>query len=198
MAEKTTEVKERLLISREKYLSSGVHIGMTFKTADMKRFIYKIRPNGLAVLNIGTLDERIRYTSKMLANKERILIVTKRESGFEAIKKFCDVVNAKSVLGRFMPGSLTNPTYKNFMEAEVLIILDPLHDKQAIKEAVQMRTPIIGIADTSNETSFIDIVLPANNKAKKSIALIFWLLAREIMKIRGEEFKYELKDFGFE
>ena len=81
--------KETLLISREKYLSAGVHIGMTFKTSDMKRFIYKVRPNGIAVLNIGMLDERIKFVSQILAKKERILIVARRDSAKQAVQKFC-------------------------------------------------------------------------------------------------------------
>lgn len=195
--EKATD-KEDLLISREKYLSAGVHIGMTFKTSDMKRFIYKVRSNGIAVLNIGMLDDRIRYTAQILAKKEQILIVARRDSAKAAAEKFCEVVGANKILGRFMPGSLTNPTYKEFTEPEVLLVLDPTTEKQAITEATHMRIPIIGFADTSNETSFLDVVLPVNNKAKKSIALVFWLLAREIMKERGKEFTLEPKDFGYE
>lgn len=194
----TEDESTKLLIPREKYLSSGVHIGMTFKTADMKRFIYKVRPNGLAVLNIGMLDERIRAVSQLLKDKERVLIVAKRDSAQEAAKKFSEIIGAKVIAGRFMPGSLTNPTYREFMEPEVLIITDPAADKQAITEAVHMRIPIVGLADTSNETSFLDVVLPGNNKSKKAIALVFWLLARETMKLRGQEFNTDIKDFGYE
>ncbi len=190
--------KEELLISREKYLTAGVHIGMTFKTSDMKRFIYKVRPNGIAVLNIGMLDKRIKHAASMFAKTENVLIVARRDSAKTAVQKFCGVVGARSILGRFMPGSLTNPTYKEFTEPRLLLIVDPLTEKQAITEATHMRIPIIGFADTSNETSYIDLVLPANNKAKKSIALIFWLLAREVMKARGQEFALEPKDFGYE
>lgn len=190
--------KEPLLIPREKYLSSGVHIGMTVKTADMKRFIYKIRSNGLAVLNIGMLDERIRCVANMIHKMKNILVVARRGSAKESVLKFGEVVGAKVIAGRFMPGSLTNPTYKEFMEPDVLIVIDPSTDKQAIKEALQMRIPIISFADTSNETSYIDVVLPSNNKAKKSIALVLWLLAREVKRLCGEEFTLEPKDFGYE
>jgi len=192
------KTSEKLLIPREKYLSAGVHIGMTNKTADMKRFIYKVRPNGLAVLNIGLLDKRIECASNLLADTKKILVVSRKEIGHDAIKKFSEVTGAKCVTGRFMPGSLTNPTYKSFFEPDILIVTDPLADKQAIKEAVQMRIPIIGMADTFNETSFIDIIIPCNNKGKKSLALVYWLLAKMIKEKHGEKYEGVPEDFGFE
>ncbi len=200
MVVKAKESKERLLIPREKYLSAGVHIGMTLKTADMKRFIYKVRPTGLAVLNIGMLDRKIDVVSTMLASMQKILVVSTKDNGSETVKKFADVIGAKAIVGRFMPGSLTNPTYKEFFEPEVLIVTDPSTDKQAIKEAVQMRIPIIGMADTFNETAYMDIVIPCNNKGKKSLALIYWLLAKLITEKRSPGAKFELKpeDFGYE
>ncbi len=200
MVVKAKESKERLLIPREKYLSAGVHIGMTLKTADMKRFIYKVRPTGLAVLNIGMLDRKIDVVSNMLAGMQKILVVSTKDNGSETVKKFADVIGAKAIVGRFMPGSLTNPTYKEFFEPEVLIVTDPSTDKQAIKEAVQMRIPIIGMADTFNETTYMDIVIPCNNKGKKSLALIYWLMAKLITEKRNPGTKFELKpeDFGYE
>ena len=97
-----------------------------------------------------------------------------------------------------MPGSLTNPIYKEFYEPDVLIVTDPLSDKQAMKEAIEMRIPIIGMADTFNETSFIDLVVPCNNKGKKSLALIFWAIANLVNDKRDKEFKYTVEDFGYE
>ena len=190
--------KERLNIPREKYLSAGVHIGMTSKTADMQRFVYKIRPSGLAVLNIGELDKRIEYAANLLAEKKKLLVVSKKDIGKDAVKHFSKAVNAKCVVGRFMPGSLTNPSYKKFFEPEIMIVTDPVVDKQAMKEAVSMRIPIIGLADTFNETSYLDLVLPCNNKGKKSLVLIFWALAKFICEKRKEKFDMELKDFGYE
>src|SRR3989338_4360167 len=191
--------KKKLLLPREQYLSAGVHIGMTSKTADMKRFIYKVRPNGLAVLNVGILDKRVSYVANYLAGKKDILIVSRKDNGHEPVKKFAEVIGAEAILGRFMPGSLTNPTYKDFFEPDVLMVTDPMADKQAIKEAVEMRIPIIGFADTFSETAFIDIVLPCNNKGKKPLALLFWLLAKLIMEARDPSVKFELQpeDFGY-
>ncbi|MEM7819727.1 MAG: 30S ribosomal protein S2 [Candidatus Aenigmatarchaeota archaeon] len=190
--------KTKLLVPREKYLSAGVHIGMTTKTADMKRFIYKVRPNGLAVLNVGLLDKRISYAANMLSNSKKILVVARKENAQTAVKKFSEVIGAKAVIGRFMPGSLTNPSYKEFFEPDILLVTDPLTDKQAIKEALQVRIPIIGLADTFNETSYLDLILPCNNKGKKSLALIFWILAKLILEKRGEKFNLKPEDFGGE
>ncbi len=177
--------KEKLIVPREKYLSAGMHIGMTSKTKDMKRFIYKVRPSGLAVLNIGLLDKRLDTITNLLADTKKILAVSRKEAGHEAVKKFAGAVGAKAVAGRFMPGSLTNPTYKEFFEPNIIIVTDPLADKQAIKEAVEMRIPIIGLCDTFNDTSYLDYVLPCNNKGKKSLDLIYEILADLILEKRG-------------
>jgi small subunit ribosomal protein S2 len=187
----------KLLIPREKYLTAGVHIGMTARTADMKRFIYKVRPNGLAVLNVGMLDKRIAFAANFLGEKKSILVVCRKENGRDPAKKFAEVIGGRAIVDRFMPGSLTNPTYKDFFEPDVMIVIDPAVDRQAIKEAMQMRIPIIGLADTFNETSYLDIILPANNKGKKSLALIFWLLAKLIKEKKGEEFTATPEDFGY-
>jgi len=190
--------KEQLIVPREKYLSAGVHIGMNSKTADMKRFIYKIRPNGLAVLNIGTLDKRIGYAAQLLAEKKSILIVSKKDIGIEPAKMFAKAAGAKAITGRFMPGTLTNPSYERFTEPDALIVTDPQADSQAITEARQMKIPIIGICDTFNETKFIDLVLPANNKGKKSVALILWAIAKTMAELKGEAFDIEPEEFGYE
>ncbi len=190
----------KLLMPKEEYLASGIHIGMKQKTDQMKEFIYKIREDGLAVLNLSKIDERIKIAAKYLARLEKILIVTRKTMAFDSVKKFGEVTNAKVVTGRFMPGTLTNPTYKHFFETQAIVIIDPLSDIQALQEATKARVPVIAICDTFNEVKDIDFIIPANNKGKRSIATIFWLLAREILKERKQiesdkDFKYEIKDF---
>jgi len=187
--------KKEMLVPREEYLTAGVHIGMNFRTADMDRFIYKVRPNGLAVLNVGMLDNRLRSAANLLANMKKILIVSRKENGMKPAEKLAEAIGAKAIVGRFMPGSLTNPTYKEFFEPEIVLVTDPNADKQVVKEAVQMRIPIIALADTYNITSYIDLILPCNNKGKQSVALVYWILAREINKIRGKEFTMKYEDF---
>ncbi len=191
----------KLLIPREEYLASGIHIGMKQRTAQMKDFIYKIRPDGLAVLNLQKVDERIRTAAKFLSKLQRVLIVSRKPIAIDSIKKFGEVINAKVVSKRFMPGTLTNPRYKNYFEAEAVVIVDPLVDYQVLKETVKARVPLVAVCDTFNETRDIDVIIPANNKGKKAVATLFWLLAREILKERGtiksdEEFNYKVEDFG--
>lgn len=190
----------KLLLSRQKYLASGIHIGMKQRTEQMKEFIYKIRPDGLAVLNLRKIDERIKIASKFLARLNKIIVVGRKSVAAEAIKKFGEIINAEVVTGRFMPGTLTNPNYKKFFEAEAILIVDPLIDIQALKEAVKARVPVVAICDTFNETKDIDLIIPANNKGKKALATLFWILALEILKerkvIKSEsEFKYSIEDF---
>ena len=188
---------KKLIIPREKYLSAGVHIGLAARTADMKRFIYKIRDNGMAVLNIGLLDKRISYAANMIAGANNVLVVSRKEIGRTPAKKLAEHIGAKAITGRFMPGSLTNPSYRDFFEPGLVIITDPIADSQVMKEAINMRIPIISLADTYNYTSYIDLVLPCNNKGKKSIALVYWAIAKLLNEKKGNEFSASLEDFGF-
>jgi len=191
----------KLLISRQEYLASGIHIGMKQRVADMKDFIYKIRDDGLAVLNLQKINDRIKVAAKFLAARKNIMVVGRKTMAHEAVAKFAEVVGAQAVVGRFLPGSLTNPQFKKYFEADAIVISDPLIDYQALKEAVSARVPIVAVCDTFDETRNIDLIIPANNKGKKALATLFWLLAREILKERGtiasnEEFKYKVEDFG--
>ena len=194
-------MSEEFLIPREKYLASGIHIGMKQRTKQMSPFVYKIRSDGLAVMNLQTIDERLRIASKFLANSKKILIVSRKSVAHDAIEKFSELIGAKNVKGRFMPGMLTNPHYKDFYEAETVIVVDPMADYQVLNEAVSARVPVVAICDTLNETNNVDFIIPANNKGIRSLTLLFWILAREILKLRGEiksdeEFKYTLDDFA--
>jgi small subunit ribosomal protein S2 len=191
----------KLLLPRQEYLASGIHIGMKQRVADMKEFIYKIRDDGLAVLNLQKINDRIKIASKFLARRKSIMVVGRKNIAHEAVAKFAEIVGANAVVGRFLPGSLTNPQFKRYFEADVIVISDPLIDYQALKEAVSARVPIVAVCDTFDETRNIDLVIPANNKGKKALATLFWLMAREILKERGaiksdNEFKYKVEDFG--
>jgi small subunit ribosomal protein S2 len=191
---------EKLLLSREEYLASGIHIGMKQRTADMKPYIYKIRSDGLAVLNLGMIDEKIKAAAKFLAKCKNILIVGRKSVSQDSVKKFAEAVGGTALIGRFLPGTLTNPKFKRYFEADTIVITDPLIDYQALKEAVSARTPIVAVCDTFNETRNIDLIIPANNKSKKSLGTLLYLLAREILKEREEiksnsDFKFKLEDF---
>jgi len=187
---------EKFLIPQQEYLSAGIHIGMKSRTKDMKKFIYKVREDGLAVLDLKLLDERLAIASKFLSKAEKLLIIGRKTNSHIPIKKFCEIVGCEYVIGRFMPGTLTNPNYKRFIEPDVVLLTDPLTDYQALKESIDSRIPVVALCDTFNETKNIDFIIPCNNKGKKSLALIFWILAREIMKTKEKKkFDYKLEDF---
>ena len=192
-------------IPHDLYLKSGVHIGTKFKHGDMKRFIYKIRKDGLNVLNVQTLENRIKLAAQFLSKYEpnSIVVVSRKLYGQTAVKQFAKVTGAKCFVGRFIPGTFTNPQAESFVEAEVLVVTSPNTDAQAIEEANKIRIPVIGLASTDNSLRRIDFVIPVNNKGRKSIALVYWLLARELLRSRGDiksynEFKEPIESFEFQ
>lgn len=190
-----------MLVEKTEYLTAGVHIGMKSCTPYMKQFIYKVRDDGLAVFNLQKVDNRIKIAADFLSKFEKIMAVSKKDNASMAIKSFAEAVNGKAIAGRFLPGTLTNPSYKGFYEPDVMLVVDPLIDDQAVREAKRKRIPVVSFCDTFNMARDIDVVIPANNNGKKSLALIFWILTREILKSRKEikkdsDFKMTLKDFG--
>ncbi|MEE9323523.1 MAG: 30S ribosomal protein S2 [Candidatus Aenigmarchaeota archaeon] len=197
------DLARQMLVDRTEYLTSGVHIGMKTCTKYMKQFVYKIRDDGLAVFNIQKVDERVRIAAEFLSKFEDILAVSRKGNGVIPVKKFAEVVGGKAVTGRFPPGTLTNPSFREFCEPDVIVAVDPLIDRQVILEAKKKRIPVVALCDTFNEGDDVDLVIPANNNGKKSLALIFWVLTREILKTRkkikdNKEFKHTIKDFGGE
>lgn len=195
---------EELLVPNDEYLKSGIHIGTKFKTKHMSNFIYKTRPDGLSVLNIQQIDERIKLAANLLSNyvPEDILIVCRRENGWKAVKKFADITGCKFFAGRYPPGILTNPALKKFTEAKIILVTDAWPDKNAVEDALKIGIPVIALCDTNNQSNNLDFIIPCNNKGKKSLGLVFMLLAKEYTRIRGmlkpEEWKYTLNDFSDE
>ena len=176
------------LVAQEKYLEAGSHIGTRNKNGAMKQFIYKVRDDGLHVLDLKKLDDRLKGAGKLLAScdAKSIFIVSNKDNAHQAIGKFCKMTGFTPLLGRFTPGRFTNPSRTDFVEPKLVFVSDPSADKQAVKEAFAVNIPVIALCDTNNNPSMIDLILPANNKGRKSIALIFWILAREVLKNRGE------------
>lgn len=196
------EEQEDLLVDSNEYLKSGVHIGTKFKTKYMANFIYKTRPDGLSVLNLKKIDERIILASNMLSNyePEDILIVCRRENGWRALKKLNELTGIKVITGRYPPGILTNPNLDTFTEPKIIVVCDPWPDKNAVEDAMKAGVPVIALCDTNNQTNKIDLVVPCNNKGKKSVALVFYLIVREYLRRKGiigssEEIKYSIEDF---
>lgn len=203
MAEEEEQVvATELLVPEEVYLTSGVHIGTQYKSKDMKRFIYKVRQDGLYVLDVSKTDERIKVVAKFLAgyNPQRVLVASARQYGQRPAREFSKAIGAPAFAGRFVPGTLTNPINPSFMEPDVLVVTDPAADRQALNEALNLGIPIIALCDTNNETRSVDAVIPTNNKGRRSLACIYWLLAREVLLVRGDikspdDFRMTIDDF---
>ena len=180
--------EEELLLSEEEYQKSGIHIGTQVKSKDMQEYIFKIRNDGLYILDIKKTNSKLIVAGKMLSRfkPSEILVVAQRQYAFKPVTKFSEVVGAESIVGRFIPGTLTNPQLSSYREAKVIIITDPLADTQVMKEAKRVGVPIVALCDANNKTDFVDLIIPTNNKGRRSLAVIYWLLAREILKhIRG-------------
>ncbi len=193
---------EKFLVATDEYLKSGIHIGTKFKTRYMEKFIYKTRPDGLSVLNLQKIDERLGVAARFLAqyNPEDIMIVGRRESAWKPINKFGSITGVKVFAGRYPPGILTNPALESYIEIKVLLAVDAGPDKNAVLDAIKAGAPVIALCDTNNQTNNIDLVVPCNNKGKKSLGLFFWILAKEYLKAKGiikkdEDFKEKLEDF---
>jgi small subunit ribosomal protein S2 len=180
--------EEELLMPRDTLLSAGIHIGTRMKTGDMEQFIYRVRADGLFVLDVKKTDDRIRVAGKFLARFEpgKIAAAAARLYAQEPVSKFCQVTGATPVVGRFIPGLLSNPLYPNRIEPEVLIVSDPRADIQAVKEAASVGIPVVALCSTDNEFNGVDLVIPTNNKGRRALAVIYWLLAKQTLRERGE------------
>ncbi|RLF16638.1 MAG: 30S ribosomal protein S2 [Thermoprotei archaeon] len=205
------EKKVELLIPLEVYLAAGLHIGTHIKSKFLKPFIYRVRPDGLCVIDVGKIDERIRIAAKFLARYDppKIAVVSSRQYGVPCVLKFCQLTGAKPLVNRFIPGSFTNPNLPTYVEPDVVLITDPRADEQALIEASQIGIPIVALCDTDNDVYFVDLMIPVNNKGRKALALTYWLLTRQVLRERGvippdadlptplEEFEAKVEE-GFE
>ena len=187
---------------KKKILSTGIRVGTAVKTKFMVPFITKASPEGLYMIDLDITIARIQTAAKFInrMNIEKVIVCSGREYANTPIEKFCEVTGATKMLGRFMPGTLTNPSLPYYIEPQLVLISDPQVDSQAITEATNAGIPVIGISNTDNMTSQIDLVIPANNRGRKALATAYWLLAREILVEKGqlkadESLKYEIDDF---
>jgi small subunit ribosomal protein S2 len=201
----TPEQKKEMMESEETYMTSGAHIGTRQKNAAIKDFIYKVRNDGLYIIDVDKTDERIRLAGKFISKYDpaNVLIVSVRQYGKKPIKKLGEYTGIQVLDGRFRPGTLTNPNAKDFLEPEMIILTDPLADSQALYEAKNIGIPVVALCDTNNDTKYVDLVIPTNNKGRRALALVYWLLTKAILKEQGkidsyEDFITEVEDFEAE
>lgn len=196
------EITEPLLVTEDVYLTAGVHIGTQQKSADMKPFIFRVRTDGLYVLDVKQTNRRLTEASKFLSRyePEKVLVVSTRQYGQKPVRVFAEHTKVKAMPGRFVPGTLTNPQLPSYVEPNVLMVTDPAADQQALREAVNIGIPVVGICDANNETRNVDLIIPANNKGRMALAAIYWILTREFLKLKGiieknEDFTPTMEDF---
>jgi len=178
-----------LLVSNEDYLESGIHIGTKIRTGDAKGFVYKKRKDGIYIIDVEKIDLGIRKAMEIIKGYETrdILVVATRMYTSNAAHKLKSLFPDINVIEkRFIPGTLTNIKSTHFTEPKITIVTDPRAEKEAIKESNAMRIPVIGLVDTDNVLEGIDNPVPMNNKGRKSLALLFWLISREISMKEGK------------
>jgi len=183
------------LFPLDDYVKYSAHLGTKAVTPEMRRFVYRRRADGIAVLNTKDIDERLKEAAEFLKDfsPEDIFLACKREAGWKAAEKFSEVTGIRVFTKKYPAGIITNTNLNDFFEVELVIICDPWMDKNALNDALRVKKPIIGLCDTNNLTKGITKIIPCNNKAEKSLGLILFLLAREYLKARDKKIAEKLK-----
>lgn len=189
--------KENALVPIEDYLKASIHLGTRVITPDMRKYVYRRRADGLAVFNTAMLDDEIRKGAEYLAtfNPANVMIVGKREAGWKAIKKFSEITGIRSFTKKYPAGILTNTTLENFTEVDLVFVVDPWLDKNAMNDAIRINVPVLSICDTNNYTQGITVKIPGNNKSGKSIGLILYLVSKLFCEIKKMPFNATINDF---
>ena len=195
-------MQEEMLASQNDYLEAGIQIGTRIRVPGISRFIHKRRDDGIYVLDLPEINARLKHAAKLLSHYDQnaIAVTASRIYAVAPAKKFAEITGVRLISGRVMPGIFTNPNRDDFVEPEIVFISDTRNERQAVKEASKINVPAIALCDTDNWIKFVDLIVPCNNKGKRSLALIYYILAREFLKAKGllssdAEFKYKVSDF---
>jgi len=171
-----------------KILAAKMHLGEQNCNYQMEQYVYKKNQGGACIINIKKMWQKIVLAARIIAaveNPEDVCVVSTKEMGHRAILKFARFVGCSSTSGRFSPGTFTNHSQHGYKEPRLIIVTDPAVDHQAVREASYVNIPIIGLCDVDTPLKYIDCVIPCNNKGHHSVGLAWWLLAREVQRLRG-------------
>ncbi|MDP7975300.1 MAG: 30S ribosomal protein S2 [Thermoprotei archaeon] len=177
-----------LLVPQEVYMLSGIHIGTEAEVKAMREFVYKVRDDGIHIFDLKKIDERIRLAGKMLSRYDPsgILAVATSRFAYTPVQRFGQFTGATSFIQRFTPGLLTNPNLPGYMEPQVILLSNTEGGAQVVAEAALAGIPLVALCDSNSPVEYVDLVIPMNNRSRRSLALAYWLLARQVLRERGQ------------